>query len=296
MKYLVLMFAFVHFSLVGLAQSAFLEQEKELEKTATALMMADDIGERKASFEDLQTQLVTMLTLDSSFYHPFNQLKRISLIQAPDSSFRLFTGQLYLNENEYQYYGILQTRDQPQSPIVLTDRSEDVFELEQDILTKDDWYGAVYYNIKSFTKEGKTLYALFGFDTYRMFENRKVVEVLHFDGQKPIFGSSVFTDDYGLTKNRLVVQYASDVSIKLNYDQDLQLIVFDHLIPMKSPYKGQKISFVPDGSYRGYQLNQSGTWTYIDKIFHTTLAEPPRERPVLDKESGRDIFGKKKNR
>ncbi len=277
------------------AQVDFAEMEMQLEEIASTLMMSDDLAERKQAFERVQVELLAFLKSDSSFHHPFQKLKRISLLQAPDSTFKVFTGQLYIDEDNYQYYGILQHRDDPNNPVVLNDRSADVLELEQDILTKDDWYGAVYYNIKSFTKEGKTYYALFGFDTYQMFENRKVVEVLHFDAFTPRFGSPVFSDAHGITKNRIVIQYAADVSIKLNYDKDLQLIVFDNLIPMKSPYKKKKISMVPDGSYSGYQLNQAGTWIYIDKIFHTTLAAPPREKPVLDSESGRDIFGKKKN-
>ncbi len=90
------------------------------------------------------------------------------------------------------------------------------------------------------------------------------------------------------------MQYASDVGTKLNYDTNLQMIVFDNLIPMASPYKERKIAMVPDGSYKGYQLNQEGNWTFIEKIFHGTLSQPPREAPVLD--AGKDIFGKKKNK
>ena len=55
----------------------------------------------------------------------------------------------------------------------------------------------------------------------------------------------------------------------------------------------KKVVMVPDGSYRGYQIDQVGNWMYIDKIFHATLAEPPREKPVLEAEKGVNIFGKK---
>ena len=275
------------------AQTSFVDLEQELEVIADTLMLCNDKAGREMAFAKLQDAIVETLKKESSFLYPFHQLRRISMVEAEDTSFRLFSGQYFIDEDHYSYYGILQMRDDPTNPIVLNDQSEAYIDLENDIRSVDDWYGAVYYNVKSFTKNGKTFYALFGFDAYQMLENRKVAEILHFNEGTPIFGEPVFTDKHGIEKNRLIVQYASDVTVKLNYDDDLQLIVLDNLIPMKSPYNKKKVVMVPDGSYRGYQIDQVGNWMYISKIFHTTLAEPPREKPVLDAEKGVDLFGRK---
>ena len=292
--HLLLLVSFSAFTSYG--QKSFAEHEQYLDSISERVIMADHIGERRAAYDETVSGIVQALRQQGSYNYRFDKLKRISLLEPADSSFRIFSGQLYVDEDHYEYFGIIQKQSDPTNPIVLNDQSSEIFEIEQDILSKDDWYGAVYYNMKSFSKEGKLYYALFGFDTYEIFENRKVMEILHFNDGQPVFGAPVFQDDFGLTKNRLVVQYSSDVTVKLNYDEDLQLVVFDNLIPMKSPYKKSKIAMVPDGSYRGYQLNQHGNWFSIEKIFHTTLAEPPREKPVLDSEAGKDIFGKKKNR
>ena len=265
-----------------------------LEKRSEMVMMSAEAVDRERHCDTLVEELVQLLEVEGSFTHPFNHLRRISMIQAPDTSFRVFTGQLYHDENRYSYYGVLQLRDNPGAPIVFADQSDAIRDLEGEIGDKKNWYGAVYYSMKSFSKEGKKYYVLFGFDSYQLYENRKVAEVLHFSEGQPVFGAPVFINDHEQISQRLVVQYASDVTVKLNYDEDLKLIVFDHLIPIKSPYKGKKIAMVPDGSYQGYQLTPEGIWMYIEKIFHTTLAAPPREAPVLDAESGKDILGKKK--
>jgi hypothetical protein len=81
----------------------------------------------------------------------------------------------------------------------------------------------------------------------------------------------------------------------MNYDTTLQMIIYDHLIPMKSPYKEKQVVMVPDGSYCGYVLSveQEG-WSYVDKLFTEVLTEAPREKPVLDSEKGQDLFGRSK--
>ena len=280
----------------AISQSTLAEAEQALMQSAKSLMMADTLAHRQKAFEELTIQFQQALKIEHAFDHPFDSLKTVSILMAPDSAFRIFSYQLYLDEDHYQYGGIIQKREDPFNPVILTDRSDDALDLERDHFYIEDWYGAVYYSVKSFTKEGKTYYALFGFDAYQMFENRKVADIMHFEGDEIVFGAPVFVDDHELVKKRLVVQYSADVSIKLNFDEDLQLIIFDNLIPMKSPYRAKKIALVTDGSYRGYQLDQDGHWRYIDKIFHATLAEPPRDRPVLDAEADKDIFGKKKNR
>ncbi len=279
---------------LGTSQEFFADNERQLIGISERLMLNDTLEQRQEAFKEMVGMLTNTLREDGSFAYPFLALKRISVLMAPDSSFRIFTGQLYINENDYQYFGILQRREDEQNPIVLRDRSGALGNVRKDVLGKDDWYGAVYYNVKSFSKEGKLYYVLFGYDAYRMFENRKVAEIMHFAGDTVLFGAPVFENRDQENLHRHIIQYSADVTATLNYDKDLDLLIFDNLIPMKSPYPSQKLAFVPDGSYSAYQLDQDGNWMYIDKVFHTRSAVPPREHPVLDDENGRDLFGKPK--
>ena len=69
------------------------------------------------------------------------------------------------------------------------------------------------------------------------------------------------------------------------------MVLFEHLIPLGSPF-GRGVTFVPDGSYDGLQLQKNGRWKFISKVFNDSQDEAPTVEPVLDKEKGKDILGK----
>lgn len=248
----------------------------------------------------LITKLVRTLKVENSFSFPFDRLKSVSILAPPDSSFRIFTWQLFVNDSTYRYYGAIQMNHKELELYPLIDRS---FEFETpppftDRLSAEKWYGALYYNLRQFdTREGHK-YLLFGFDAISFFERRKVVEVLSFDAAgKPIFGAEVFSGlpgrERGPQVSRLIFDYAADASVRVNWDDQYQMVLFDHLVPMASPY-GRGMAYVPDGSYDGLKLDKSGRWVWVDKVFNDVMDEVPRPEPILDDRKSKDILGKDK--
>ncbi|MCC7505143.1 MAG: hypothetical protein IT259_07575 [Saprospiraceae bacterium] len=248
----------------------------------------------------LITCLVRNLKAENSFNYPFSRLKSLSIMAPPDSSFRIFTWQLFVNDSTYRYYGAIQINRGELELYPLIDRS---FEFEApppfyEKYSPERWYGALYYNLRQFdTREGRK-YLLFGFDAYSFFEKRKVIEVLHFDAKgKPVFGAEVFANmpgrERGPQVSRLIFEYASDASVRVNWDEQYQMVLFDHLIPMASPY-GRGMAMVPDGSYDGLKLDKAGRWVWVDKVFNDVMEEAPRPEPILDDRKGKDITGKPK--
>ena len=277
----------------GIAQYSFSDYELKLKELSDSIMMSRQEANRFAAYEAFYPLLSKVVKFPGSFNYPFDSLQRLSIMYPQDSSFRIFSGQLFLNEDQYKYFGAIQVRSQESELIWLEDKSEKMRFPEEEILTPDNWYGAVYYNIYDFdTPEGRK-YLLFGFDNHRLFENRKVIDVLSFQNDQVQFGAPVFETHQKEWRPRMILQYSSDVGVRLNYDSDLQMIVYDNLIPMKSLYKGKSIAMVPDGSYRGLKY-KDGKWYYIDKVFYQTSVVPPRENPVLS--NGKDLFGRKKNK
>ncbi len=109
----------------------------------------------------------------------------------------------------------------------------------QQILTPENWYGCVYYNIIKQTINRQNYYTLFGFEAADFESRRKIVEILHFDEQqKPVFGAPIFylTDSsknkINDTLSRFFIEYKWNACPTLNYDKELELIVFDHLAPL----------------------------------------------------------------
>jgi len=107
-----------------------------------------------------------------------------------------------------------------------------------------------------------------------------------------MLGAPVFHNEAKNTSvNRFYITYAAEAPIKLNYDAVEEKIVFDHLIPMKSPYDTSRTIMVPDGSYSAYKLKK-GKWIFEDKLPTQAVDEPPRDHPVLDNRKNRDILGR----
>ncbi len=276
-----------------LAQTIQTYEDRLVVMTDT-LMLSEELHRRQAAFDETVVTLKKALRSDpASFSYPFSKLKRTSIVQAPDSTFRVFTGQLFMDEDRYQYFGLIQLNDSAGTLIELTDNGWTQQDLLHQSLTEAQWPGALYYQLRQFEKEGKTYYLACGFNNFRMFENRKIAEVFYFENDQLVLGAPVFVrPGRGETLHRMIKSYSADVGIRLTFDDDLNMLMFDHLIPMRSPYQSKKTVLVPDGSYSAYALQADGSWIYIDKVFNHTVVTPPRERPVLNADGGKDLFGK----
>ncbi len=241
----------------------------------------------------LITKLVQALKADNSFRYPFDRMKSISILSPPDSSFRIFTWQLFVDDSTHRYYGAIQMNQRELKLFPLIDRS---FEMPgvpvKTQLAPDFWYGALYYNLMPFeTKEGRK-YLLFGYDGFTFFDKRKVIEVLSFDpAGTPVFGAPVFDNPNKPDEHeqRIMLEYSSEARVRLNWDEQYQAILLDHLIPYPNPYTGG-FMYIPDGSYDAYKL-EKGRWKFIDKIFNDNQEEAPRPEPVLDTNKGINILG-----
>jgi len=252
--------------------------------------------ERFAACRQLITILVRNLKTENSFKYPFNRLKSISIMAPPDSSFRIFTWQLFVNDSTYRYYGAIQRNSGELSLFPLIDRSDDMKgrSTNYEILQPDRWYGALYYNLRQFdTKQGRK-YLVFGYDAFEFFEKRKVIDVLSFTEEgKPVFGAPVFVRDSvapgSLPEMRLIMQYSAEATVKSNWDEVYKMVLFEHLIPMGSPF-GRGMTYVPDGSYDGLKL-EKGKWKYITKVFNDSQEEPPSVAPTVEKNKNKTING-----
>ncbi len=248
----------------------------------------------------LITTLVRGLKTENSFKYPFEQLKMLSIQAPPDSSFRLFTWQLFVDDSTYRYFGAIQMNTRELTLFPLIDRSFEMTSVEFDELSADRWYGCLYYNIVPFQvskKERK--YLLFGFDGFSFFNRRKVIDVLSFDETgTPVFGAEVFDKPVpqgagrplpAQQQKRVVIEYASESNVRCNYDNQYKMVIYDHLIPVPANFHSG-IAYVTDGSYEGYKL-EKGRWKYVEKVFNDYNETPVRPEPILDARKNKTITG-----
>jgi hypothetical protein len=266
---------------------ALLVYEDSLVILGDSLVRGSSYEVREAACVAFIPMLVKALRTPDAFEFPFERVKTLSVVKAPDESFRLFSFQMMLWDYTYRYFGAIQYRDDELRLTPLIDASLFMPDsvLPTAVLGPEEWYGAIYYGITSRKHKGKTYYFLFGFDGLDLFSSRKLVEVLQFQDERPVFGAPLFPDqnDPPAYSHRFILEYKKEASASLNYDTELEQIVFDHLVPENPLSEGIRSTYIPDGTYQGFQWDtKKGHWDYVDKVFTQMQLFAPDYSPEVD--------------
>ena len=264
-------------------------KEDSLQQIAEYMILDSIPAGRLLAYKDFVPTFLRTLKIKNSFYHPFDSVLGISKLYAPDSSFRIFTW--YLEIDDYQGFqrGFIQmkTPNGVLKGFFLFDNSDYADDPNNIVCRDSTWIGAVYYNIIKTQYQGKNYYTLFGLDHYSVRSTKKWIDVLSFNEKKePVFGGPFFSfEEDSLkkpTQSRFDIEYKKDARTLVNYIPDMKMILVDHLISdtdePENPW-----SFVPDGDYEGFKW-QNGKWVHIDKVFTFKLqdGEAPMDDPVMD--------------
>lgn len=270
------------------------KKEDSLKVLATKIMEGVNPGDRLKADSVFTKVLVRALKTNQSFYFPFDSLYAISKLYAPDSSFRIYTWQMVINENVVRQHGAIQmkTADGSLKLFPLIDKSDVTTNIADTIADNYGWIGAVYYKIIRTEHQGKPVYTLLGYDENNIRSNKKLIEVLNFKDGKPVFGSRQFSiaSGYGYNNKmaRFVMEYKKQASPRLTFDSDLDMIVFEHLIS-ESNQPTKKWTLIGDGDYEAFKWTD-GKWVYINKIFNevTPLGAEPIPMPIRDAQGNLD--------
>ncbi len=242
------------------------EEERFLVSHFDSLASAGSDDRREAINSKVKKKFRTLLGYEASFNHPFDSLSNAGVLKSSDGKVRIYNWNVPYEAGYHVFHCFIQynTEDSLIS-FELKDHSEQIDQPEAKILDKNNWYGALYYDI--ITKEGrgdKTYYTLLGYDPNDYMTNRKVIDVLHFDqNNQPVFGAEIFKNQRNMSR-RIIFEYAEFATMTLQYDEDKNMIVYDHLSPSKPKYEGQREFYGPDFSYDGLRF-ENGIWnTYFD--------------------------------
>jgi hypothetical protein len=246
--------------------------------------------ERKNANYAFIKMLVKALKTQNSFLFQFDSLKTISILNSPDNRFRIFSWPLMNQDGSYRYYGTIQMNTG--GPLLmhpLEDYSPLLTSPEDSVTDNRKWYGAQYYKIIPMYGNNPH-YILLGWKGHTVKSTKKVIEVLTFKNAKPVFGMPVFTTATK-TRNRIVFEYARQVSMLLKYVPDEQMIVFDHLSAPDKKLKDKPETFGPDLSYDAYRLN-NGKWTYVENLdmrnvsgLNDVAIEDPKKQAIRARQS-----------
>ncbi len=274
------------------ALAAFRQREDSMKTYAFDIVNAGSASGRFRADSQFIRSLVRALKLSYSFYYPFDSLQTISRLYAPDSSFRILTWQFKKDDFLYLQEGAIQI-NQPDGSLKLLplfDASMFTAKPLDSVRTRRNWIGAIYYKIILKTYAGKKYYTLLGFDDYSQTSNKKWMEVLTFSPEgEPLFGGPYFSfleDSIRKpTQYRFNIEYKKEAGTRFNYDPQMDMVVFDHLIP-EGDQPQKKDTYIPDGDFEAFQW-KNGHWVHVQKeLFSFKLkdGEFPMEAKMLDEQ------------
>ena len=216
---------------------------------------------RLAINDSITVVIDSYVSSDSVMGHTFRGLKYLGQIADRNSQLKIITWNLILSDSKSRYYCYFINRsgkEQKVRKLTGVYREEPV---RSDIVyNENDWYGALYYDIKAVKKDRKTYWILLGIDYGNPLVTRKLIDVLNFTPDGSVqFGDRIFESGKVL-KYREVLEYSSEAVISLKFLND-KTIVFDHLVPMSPQLNGQKQFYGPDFSYDSYTL-EKGIWKF----------------------------------
>jgi hypothetical protein len=267
---------------------AFLKKrEDSLKVLSLQIIQGRNSSDRFVADSHFTRMFVRALKTSYSFSYKFDSLITISQVIPGDSTFRIFTWQMIVNDRVTRQHGAIQmkTSDGSLQLFPLIDKSDVITNVKDTVGDNNGWLGALYYRIIQKENAGKKYYTLLGYDENDMNSNKKVIEVLTFVDNKPVFGGPFFNYPDSVVKDegsRLVMEYKKSAGPRLVYDEDQDMIIYEHLVS-ESDEPSKKYTYVGDGDYEGFKW-KNGKWIHVNKVYNQQLkdGEAPLPEPIRD--------------
>jgi hypothetical protein len=221
-------------------------------------------SERIQINDSIRLILDSYVKSDSVFTHRFTNLRYLGQIVSPDSSLKIITWNLVL-ENEpgkYFCYFIRKQDAVKENKIYRLSVTYNEKPIDSDTTyTESDWYGALYYDLRPFIIDNIRCWILLGIDYGNSEISRKIIEVLSFTPDNSIvFGRKWFASGEEKTY-RAVFEYASNAMMSLRFRSESS-IIFDHLVSFSSTHKDDRQYYGPDYSFDAYNF-ENGLWKLV---------------------------------
>lgn len=292
----------IHAQQKGAFGVQMVQAEERMRQHASDILNAPELVDRLRADSFFTRELVQALKMQNSFSYPFDSLKTISVLYAPDSSFRIFTWQVMRDFGYFRQKGAIQmhTADGSLQLTPLFDFSAFTDNPVDSVRDNQHWIGAVYYNIIKNTYNNRNYYTLFGYDENDSRSTKKWMEVLTFDANnKPQFGGRYFNYPNDKIKSpqpafRFCLEYKKLGNAKMNYDPELGLVTFAGLIS-EIGEPSEKYTLVPVGTYEGFKW-VNGKWNYVPVIAELDARPNVNPQQAQDNQLPKPLFNTPKKK
>lgn len=271
------------------SQGILEKKERELAALLTDLRSATTNAETKEKNDIFKKEMAKVLLEEGALYHPFSSLTTVGFIDSPDKMIRIVNWNVEQEDQTQRYFGFVIHYDKRKKKTYVNELKEDVWGIRhpEGILTADQWYGGLYYKIIPMKKGRKIVYTVLGWDGLDAMSTMKFVDVLYVNGSNVKFGSPIFKLN-GETKYRVFYEYSDNATMVLNYEEQRNRIMMDHLSPESPSLKGHRAFYVPDLSYDALVLT-NGKWILKEDVIGVNSGNGEKTTvEVFNKEKGKN--------
>lgn len=255
----------------SLTLDTFADVKIRLEGLGHNMIMSTDENQRLMSGRNFLITLGRSLRIKNSYYYPYDSIKVMSVIYSPDKRFRIFTWNIVLSDETFHYYGVIQLNPEYMKTIKdttglkpfypLIDRSTQIKNPLDTVVGPEHWFGANYYSIIPVEYQKKTYYTILGWNGSTKMSNKKIVEWLSFENNKPVFGKPVFDLNKKKLFTRLVYEFSNSATMTLKYVPKKKYLIIESVVPTRPQDYGHPETYLPDGSYDYMVFNtKTGKW------------------------------------
>lgn len=238
-----------------------------LENLFSRLLILHSDSIRLQINDSIKLFIESYISSDTVFKSNLKNLRYLGQITSPDSSLKIFTWNLILPDSPGRYfcYFIRKGSSGEANKIYRLSASYKENAATADTTyAQSDWYGALYYDVRSYVIDNKKCWILLGIDYGNPDISRKIIDVLNISPvDSLIFGRKWF-ESKGKNKFRAVFEYASNSMMSLRFKTDSS-IVFDHLVPFSESKKNDRQFYGPDYSNDAYNFS-NGSWRFKENV------------------------------
>jgi len=266
-------------------QTSFIEEEENLLVLLSDLRAAATNKEKDASNKVFKTELSKVLNQPGSLDYPFSKLTTVGFIDSPDKQMRIVNYNIEQDDLSQKYTCFVVYYDKRKKEQFVTELKDNSFGMPTqptEIISSDEWYGALYYKIIPISKGSKTIYTVLGWDYYGPSSQIKIIDAIYVNGSSVKLGSPIFKQGRETLK-RVYFEHSKKSSMALNYEEGRKRIIFDHLSPESPNLKNYKSYYVPDMSYDAFVL-ENGKWILQEDVIGTNSGEDPKKQVVYIKD------------
>ena len=177
-------------------------------------------NERYLASEQAVGELSAALEEDESERWKWQLPKVASVLTSPDGQLRIFTWAVVRDNGEFECFGAVQyynEREEEFQYSLLNDKSEEIMNREESLLSPSNWLGAVYQDLIQTSQGDKTYYTLLGWNGVDNLTERKIIEPVVLRGGVPQFGAPLFRRERN--QRRVVLEYRNDAMVNLSYEE-----------------------------------------------------------------------------